>query len=84
MTSDVCPWLKTAATEAYLNVSRKCLYNKKDIDRFKFGIHYRVIDPKAERLTYQWNVQAIEKTMEAALDDLISSLDSESLEVALA
>lgn len=67
------PWLNTSDTETYLNISRKCLYNKKDVDRFKLGIHYRVIDPKAERLTYQWNVQAIESLMETALDDLLST-----------
>lgn len=66
------PWLNTADSETYLNISRKCLYQKKDVDRFKLGIHYRVIDPHANRLTYQWNVHAIEALMESAIDDLLS------------
>lgn len=78
------PWLNTSDTETYLNISRKCLYNKKDVDRFKLGIHYRVIDPKAERLTYQWNVHAIESLMESAIDDLLVASQTNSLNLSIA
>lgn len=65
-------WLSTSAAEAHLNISRKSLYKKKDLDRLRLGVHYRVLDPHADRLTYQWNVQAIEKTMETEVEELLA------------
>jgi hypothetical protein len=61
-------WLSTSQTESYLNIKRRMLYKQKDADFLKMGVHYRVLNPMAERPTYQWNAQAIEAQMEGAID----------------
>ena len=65
-------WLSTKETESYLNVHRRILYKQKKVDRFKSDVHYRILNPDAERPTYQWNAGAIESCMQEALDDLLA------------
>jgi hypothetical protein len=73
MTQSEPSWLSTTQTEVYLNVKRRMLYKQKDADFLKLGVHYRVLNPMAERPTYQWNAQAIEAHMEGALDSVLAS-----------
>lgn len=65
-------WLSTKETESYLNVHRRMLYKQKKVDRLKSDVHYRILNPDAERPTYQWNAGAIESCMQEALDDLLA------------
>lgn len=67
-------WLSTKETEAFLNVNRRVLYQQKKIDRFKSEVHYRILDPEAERPTYQWNAGAIESSMHDAIDALLMTV----------
>jgi hypothetical protein len=70
-TSNQDNWLSTKKIEQYLNVTRHTLYKQKNIERFQSDIHYRIVNPEAERPTYEWNVSAIEACMESALDDIL-------------
>jgi hypothetical protein len=56
-------WVATSVATKDLQVNRKTLYNLLWDQCITPGIHYRILNPKAKRVTYRWNVEAIKKYM---------------------
>lgn len=48
-------WLSTVETVERTGLSRNTLYRLIKDKTLKKGTHYRVVNPKAKRLTYQFN-----------------------------
>ena len=54
------PWVSTSTAAQTLGVSKDFLYENRE-QSFKRGKHWRCINPKAYRPTYQWHIANIEK-----------------------
>lgn len=53
------PWFTTAEACERLGVSRWTLAEARDSGQLKKGKHWKVKNPTAARLTYQWHVERI-------------------------
>ncbi|MBD2107406.1 hypothetical protein [Nodosilinea sp. FACHB-13] len=55
------PWLSTAAACQRLGISRWVLANARQNGDLKKGEHWKVKNPTAQRLTYLWHGDRLEK-----------------------
>ena len=56
------PWKSTAVACEELGISRWTLVKLRKSGQLKKGYHYKVKNPQAYKLTYQWHCDRIQKT----------------------
>jgi hypothetical protein len=60
-TAGESPWKSTTVTIQRLDISRDVLLRARRSGELRRGFHWRVKNPTAARLTYQFHVERIEK-----------------------
>lgn len=53
-------WISTAKAADRLGMSKKTLYRLIKNKALRKGVHYRIINPKSKRKTYQFNQDMID------------------------
>jgi hypothetical protein len=60
------PWVSTTALAAELGCCPDTLHRMRVSGQLKRGVHWRIINPEAQRLTYQWHAASCKRVMEGA------------------
>jgi hypothetical protein len=52
------PWVSTTALAAELGCHPDTLHRMRVSGQLKRGVHWRIVNPEAQRLTYRWHVKS--------------------------
>ena len=63
-------WFHTSDAAEKLNLSAKTLYRMRVRNELKKGTHWKVKNPSASRLTYLYNVPAIEELQKSVVTEV--------------